>query len=759
MSEADSTEEDLKKSSPKSQDPLSQQYAHENSGKQDDRNSGAETTLNTNGALSSQQFLFRESALAKNILPAMEIMGAPAKPTEVPKPPVIIKTPDGKITVTGEAKLTNSPTGEVKIERLDQPVTGIEIKRTKDGGISYDHHGSHNADNFKCTITPDGKGGNIISWIRPATERGKEQKLDYHWSPTNVFNAPPPGLKPRAEIDKNNSENATEIAKNEAKTLDSIKNISALVAPVNTLGTLLADNGKGTRLYRSDEFTMDKTGKLLPTFKVTYLDSQQNQITISDDGLTHIENPRTHSQYTLIPTNNGYHMVSRGPTADNILNISLMGDIKETKKKDDLIIIEEPDGRKDIIKVDINRTTTWFSDGRQMVKQSLPNGIELSTTRSKDLRLEEILEEKPDGSTSRWSYFSSYPEGAFALTLTKPDGEITFCDGASDPKIAEQIKTLAKVKREELKAKYDIGISAAGDGKLEGVDGLSQRSPTLRELQILEEILENYPMGKDENYYFTFLDGKHPKGMEGTQAFYMKEGAIYVLPQDGQWLQDDSKDFDPNKSKSFKYTWFHELDHHNVYREDPKAFDSGIDEFAAMTNEFERVEVAATHKREWAVKGTELIEGQKRNFYYVRSNDFASFSRINEVGKYVDKEGKIVSTPEPISFDEITGIAKEKFLTWYSYTKPREKRAETYAMYATSQQTQERLLKHDQKYKRNDFAQIKIYDQALIDRYKPADKISPDGYMRIPSGKIVPRTSANEKLVLDFIRKHNPSGT
>jgi hypothetical protein len=53
----------------------------------------------------------------------------------------------------------------------------------------------------------------------------------------------------------------------------------------------------------------------------------------------------------------------------------------------------------------------------------------------------------------------------------------------------------------------------------------------------------------------------------------------------------------------------------------------------------------------------------------------------------------------------------------------------------------------------------KIYDLAVredqnhIDREKPPDKDSPHGYMRMPSGKVVAKTKANEELVAEFKRR------
>ncbi len=661
-------------------------------------------------------------------LPALAIPGAPVLPgKQMERPaPVIQKGADGKITVVGEAEIT-SQAGQAKITRLDSPGT-IEVKRTADGALSYSRTGPNEADNYQCTIKPDGKGGNNIDW----RSGDSKTKLQYHWAPSNLLHAPAKQV-PRVENDNSNSKNLVD-SNGDSFGLDG--RMAAYVAsPVNAEGDLIFDSGAGMRIYRQTDGVIDAKGKTGFRINIVSLDNQQNKITIGDEGNIHIENLRLGAQYKFNPQINGYEMRSLGPTADGVVSQSLADGVKYSSYNNGLLVIENSDGTVEKIKSDssTNTETKWLADGT----------VDITKTNG-------------DGSISKWTFFADYPKGAFLYSERKADGECKFLDGGNNPDLTKAVKQAARDKFEDLSKKHDIYISTDDDKGIKWRDGTTSsfRTPTLRELQVLEERMETYAINKEDALAFAFLQNGN-SNTDGFAGLYERGRMLYSAHHsdlDGYLSKADGlREF----ANSLGHTLDHELGHHSSRRRDTKAWDSGVTDYIlAEQYGFKSMEDVAKHKKLWVVEGHEPVNGVDQKFLYALAEDRRGVLRFNMSGQQVNKDGKETTTCDPHDQINIREVADIKFLSDYSYANPVECEAEHFMFYRHGEKSRAALLENDLKYGSNYYAKTENADQIEIDRFKPADKDSPSGYIRIPSGKIVPRTADNEKLVLEFMLKH-----
>lgn len=675
--------------------------------------------------------------------------------TAVPQPPVpIIK--DGKFVVKGEAEIHTTADGKIRLDRLDKKDTGFQMTPTDDGGIKWEHHGLTKMSNFKYTVTPDGKGGNNVHW-----QRADGMEKTYHWAPKN---------NPAANGSLRVPAIGNPVSPKSSRPQREVESMAPIPVSEANGGSPILDNGKGSRISRSVINSLyglpgDKEGDA--HFCTITSDNQGNQIRIEENGILQIENKNNHGVYNFVPTEVGYSMSSFGAaTEDGIVVQGMVNGNEVTTRSDGITEEKKSDGTLATTKYDDQGLkTTWFkyTDG---------------TTQTEKV--------KTDGGTSSWTHPPDYPDGGYIILDKEPDweephGPITIPhEGNTYIHDNKKVRPLAEVEQTKVEKKHHLRGSRDADNSRDNQYD-KVRNWTLDEARKIDKTLAKFPADPKKEIEVVFFDGQNLHS-ETTAGFYGNHDgktAIGINPRAfNSKAEQGHKLYECNAEDSEITVFAHEMSHDLTFRLDPKGYKDGTLERQLAkvfgmhlveqdpkstpqtngnTNEtraYKPVNAADSSdrsKRIWLIEGEELVGGQMQTFYYQTTGSGGEAIRCNISGNPVDLSGKIIDPKKEKEFiKDIHDVAKTKLSTHYAYRNPKEAAAETWVSYGINEESRAHLYDTTSAAVRDWIEQA---DQKIINAAKVNEPI-PEGWIRVPSGDIVPGTKENIELLQAFMEQH-----
>jgi len=606
--------------------------------------------------------------------------------------------------------IRNLSSNQISLDRERKFSSRFSI--AEDGSRSYEYTDMTGPGNFKSVVKPDGKGGYFIHWNDTPGDDDLKAKnnvinVDYHWQPNEQE-----GNKP-ARVGQPGNKKPEALPANDADR--------------ETPATEIFNDGKGSQILCRKIEEKDESGKIkfsIPEYDLTSIDGMQSKISFRENGEVVIKNKNNNS-VQFIPLGGGYSITSLNPRGEVLGTESVVNGEKTVfNGKDDLTVTNKRDGTVDTVKAN------------------------------------------EDGTFSRWL---TYKEGGFCYEHLDLKGDKNYVQDSKDVRIK------ADKEQGRMEETYGAKLSknaAPGDPPFtfQGKP-FTLRRPVLKELQAIEKVLEKCPLDKSKGKLLniTMLNGTDFP-IKGVGAGY-RDGNIVFSPMAFRqnYLQDPDIVYGANLiSDSFEGLGTHEVSHALAERRNPKYRDPESPESIEQGRQygFKRIddptknEDGTPKKRQWVIECEEQNADKKEIVYYKALNGVSNdseksrWARVDLSGKFLDSSGNIVDIVDKastIDFNKLREIAKVKLPTPYAYANPHEADAEVLTCLRINERSRENLLLSDEKI--YDFAVLE--DQGDIDREKPADKDGPQGYMRIPSGKIVARTKANEELVAEFKRRIN----
>jgi hypothetical protein len=641
---------------------------------------------------------------------------------------------EGKFTVKNEAEIVTSKDGKVILSRTDGQKTGFQLIKTKDGGVKYEHHGPNLTDNYAYTITPDGKGGNNIQW---QINTGKDGKVrlegNYHWTPKATAPFAPGGpLAPPVPFRTKSGASQGGVA----DISEPSRSTMALQAAVSGRSeqAIMAD-GQGTRIHRIHDDVANGSGAKVgrTSFTIKTSDNQGSRISIDETGDFTIQNTNNSQLIFQAMGGSGYAITSSVQTEDGVTAQSSVNG-STSIMRDGIMTAQHPDGSSEIGKTDDQGVYTKWS--------TFKDGTKITERRALD------------SSTLTWIIPANYPKGGWmqadgrsdATAEPLPNGQIPRMIYMHDNAIARPV---AATRSSEIEATQHIKIKDHIESKK-----YAARPATLLEANTLDVSLQKFPCDPKRELSFVFLDGRS-QGTGIERGFYASSDQTITINATAPREKPLQEDTIYATAERLESLYDHELAHDWTYRLDPEKWDSGEqEEELAKIFGMHSITDVTDHEQRWVVEG-ETIKGEDGNkitFYYKHIKD-GPWQRCDLDGNLIDSSGKKVDKDKQIELiDDLDSHARVKLPTKYAYHNPREAAAELLTIHGINEASRIAFMQKTSPAVRQ---WTEYADQKIINATKPK---TAEGWIRLPSGKIVAKTKEAEQQVIAFNNKYTPKG-
>jgi hypothetical protein len=292
----------------------------------------------------------------------------------------------------------------------------------------------------------------------------------------------------------------------------------------------------------------------------------------------------------------------------------------------------------------------------------------------------------------------------------------------------QKLHDMRQQKEDDLGSKYGVEFSHDGDSVKRGDRDIPMRDPRLQELAGVEAALRKVPDGQVRNNDGSPLKMNFSKEniISGAGAFVQTDGngqrTMFVQPTYGLPATEKGSE---TSGTSYEGLLDHELGH-NMQGRDQISDDKLAQGMGWQKGRF----------------GYNLEDRNGNTYEPIRQAGEANaqgWLRTGKDGDFLDANGQ-PGKPEMISNQEMRERAKVRPSSDY-FPNPKEEFAEGVANYRMGSGSRGDLLRNSPEV----YDQIKQMDQAEIDKSYGAGKM-----LRLPSGEMAPKESANRQEVSDF---------